>query len=212
MRRELRAVGSVSSSAGSVRLRMSVGIHSGRFDVFLVGSSHRELMSPAPRCRPPCRWRAPPAPARSWSAGRPPSACRPARSAQPIGAGLLLRSEPPANVVQEPGPPPPPPGDLVLSCVPLAVRRSLLAGQIEPEHRPVTVAFIHFDGTDAAIVEHGIEAMAADLLSLIGQTQALADKNGVSFLASDIDHDGGKLILVAGAPDMLRRRRGTDAA
>ena len=87
--------------------------------------------------------------------------------------------------------------------MPLAVRRSLLAGEIEPEHRPVTVAFIHFDGMDAAIVEHGIEAMAADLLSLIGQTQALADKNGVSFLSSDIDHDGGKLILVAGAPDML---------
>jgi class 3 adenylate cyclase/tetratricopeptide (TPR) repeat protein len=203
MRRELRAVGSVSSSAGSVRLRMSVGIHSGRFDVFLVGSSHRELMMTGPAVSTAVQMEGTAGAGQIVVSRATAEHLPPGSVGQPIGAGLLLRSEPPANVVQEPGPPPPPPGDLVLSCVPLAVRRSLLAGQIEPEHRPVTVAFIHFDGTDAAIVEHGIEAMAADLLSLIGQTQALADKNGVSFLSSDIDHDGGKLILVAGAPDML---------
>src|SRR5438309_5840987 len=44
MRAGLRGVGKRQTSAGRVALRMSVGIHSGDFDFFLVGSSHRELI------------------------------------------------------------------------------------------------------------------------------------------------------------------------
>ena len=36
------------TSAGLVSLRMSVGIHSGSFDFFLVGKSHRELVIAGP--------------------------------------------------------------------------------------------------------------------------------------------------------------------
>ncbi len=44
MRRTLRSI--VAGRAGGERLslRMSVGVHSGRFDTFLVGSSHREYL------------------------------------------------------------------------------------------------------------------------------------------------------------------------
>src|SRR5215207_8389925 len=50
MRSELRTVGRTQSSAGAVSLRMSVGIHSGRFDFFLVGDAefHRELVISGP--------------------------------------------------------------------------------------------------------------------------------------------------------------------
>ena len=50
MRSELRTVGRTSSSAGGVSLRMSVGVHSGRFDFFLVGDPqlHRELVISGP--------------------------------------------------------------------------------------------------------------------------------------------------------------------
>src|SRR5919202_598112 len=37
MRRELHRIGRISTSAGFVQLRMSVGVHSGRFEFFLVG-------------------------------------------------------------------------------------------------------------------------------------------------------------------------------
>src|SRR5215213_5498101 len=44
MRRMLRDVGRLETSAGKVTLRMSQGLHSGEFHLFLVGSSHRELL------------------------------------------------------------------------------------------------------------------------------------------------------------------------
>ena len=41
MRRVMRRIGHVRTSVGRVTLRMSVGIHSGTFDFFLVGDDHR---------------------------------------------------------------------------------------------------------------------------------------------------------------------------
>jgi len=43
MRRELRTVGRLTVLGHKVSLRMSVGVHSGLFNFFLVGDSHREL-------------------------------------------------------------------------------------------------------------------------------------------------------------------------
>src|SRR5262245_15444583 len=48
MRRTLRAIGRVKTSAGAVQLKMHVGLHSGRFHFFLVGESHRELLVTGP--------------------------------------------------------------------------------------------------------------------------------------------------------------------
>ncbi len=53
MRNELRSAGRARSSAGAVSLRMSVGIHTGAFDFFLVGDPriHRELVISGPAAR-----------------------------------------------------------------------------------------------------------------------------------------------------------------
>src|SRR5215831_13548101 len=48
MRRVLRAIGRPRTSAGAVQLRMHAGIHSGTFNFFLVGESHRELLVTGP--------------------------------------------------------------------------------------------------------------------------------------------------------------------
>jgi class 3 adenylate cyclase len=48
MRRSLRDLGRLKTSAGLVSLRMSVGVHSGLFDFFMVGESHRELIVAGP--------------------------------------------------------------------------------------------------------------------------------------------------------------------
>ena len=40
MRTTLRTVGRLDTTEGSVTLRMSVGIHSGEFDCYLVGDPH----------------------------------------------------------------------------------------------------------------------------------------------------------------------------
>ncbi len=68
------------------------------------------------------------------------------------------------------------------------------------EHRPVTIAFIRFEGTDALIERSGPVAAAEALHRLVSAVEAATEEQGVAFLASDVDADGGKLILTAGAP------------
>ena len=48
MRSTLRAIGRPKTSAGPIQLKMHAGLHSGRFQFFLVGESHRELLVTGP--------------------------------------------------------------------------------------------------------------------------------------------------------------------
>jgi class 3 adenylate cyclase len=48
MRRALRDVGRIRAGSSSVVLRMSVGVHTGSYAMFLVGGSHRELLVGGP--------------------------------------------------------------------------------------------------------------------------------------------------------------------
>ncbi|HVF08828.1 MAG TPA: AAA family ATPase, partial [Actinomycetota bacterium] len=92
--------------------------------------------------------------------------------------------------------------DEVARCLSAAVRDHVTRGGGTPEHRPVTVAFVHFDGTDGAIERDGPERVSDGLHALISAVQRAADVRGVCFLGSDVDADGGKIILTAGAPSV----------
>src|SRR5438128_1098050 len=48
MRRKLRTVGRIQTRGGRVRLRMSVGVHTDVFPLFLVGRAFRELVTTGP--------------------------------------------------------------------------------------------------------------------------------------------------------------------
>ena len=48
MRATLRRIGNIVTPGGRVRLRMSVGVHTGTFHFFLVGDDHRELLVTGP--------------------------------------------------------------------------------------------------------------------------------------------------------------------
>ena len=65
MRKTLRRVGRISTGSSEVVLRMSVGLHSGAYELFLVGGSHREFLIAGPPPAPSSRWRALRAPGRS---------------------------------------------------------------------------------------------------------------------------------------------------
>jgi hypothetical protein len=83
---------------------------------------------------------------------------------EPKGPGLILRKEPPGYGDKMPRKPRPQMSpEMVAQCLPLAIRTHVLGGGGIPEHRPVTIAFIHFEGTDALIEERGAPA-AADAL------------------------------------------------
>ena len=204
MRTALRAIGRVQTSVGAVSLRMSVGVHSGRFLFLLVGESHRELIVTGTAATTAAEM--------EKTAGAGQIVVSPAAAAalprgslgDALGRGVLLRRTPPGlSSGLEPDDATP-----VLDLapyVPRGLRDYLLAGEHEPEHRPVSVAFVHVGGVDE-LERQGPAAVADALGAVVEAAQQAADAHGTTFLGSDIDADGTKLILVAGAP----RRVGDD--
>jgi len=200
MRKRLQTVGKLVTPGGRVNLRMSVGVHTGSFDFFLVGDSHRELIVTGPGSTRVVEMEG------TAVAGE--IVLSPATIEQlpgnSIGAakgdGWLLKSAPhgetlsPTWVLPELDP------AVLEASVPVAIRETLLAALGEPEHRQVCVAFLHFDGTDDILRTQGPDVLAEGLAQLVAETQAAVDEYGICFLASDVDADGGKLIMTAGAP------------
>lgn len=189
-------------------LRMSIGIHSGAFDAFLVGdpASHRELIVTGH------------------------AITRLVEVEQVCGAGQILLSSataarlPPrllGDVVDVEGAP----ARLLRSApdagtspkhtqdghgvdtIPPGIRAHLEAGGGPPEHRPVAVAFVQFGGIDRLLTDEGEDAAADAVHEVVVAVQRACLEHGVTFFESDIAADGGKIMLTAGAP----RSAGRDA-
>ena len=199
MRRTLTRMGMVESGGVRIRLRMSAGVHSDRFHLFLAGDPYRELLTTGPAWTTVVRMEAAAEAgdillSPSTAAALPSSLLGPA-----LGPGRLLAGLPEAPEA----PDDPPPGvdpALVAACVPTAVLAYAADGEQPPEHRVATVAFVHYAGTDALIAQEGPEAAARELGALVDDVAAAADELRVSLLGTDVDADGGKFMLCAGAP------------
>jgi class 3 adenylate cyclase/tetratricopeptide (TPR) repeat protein len=200
MRSALREARTLPTSVGRVSLRMSVGLHSGIFHFFSVGGSHRELIVAGP------------------------AATRTTRMEQAADAGEILVSDAtaerlPASAVSsskgdgrilrwkrvvEGGPGPtmgyPAPAHAVEGSIPLALRARLADQASEAEHRLASIAFVKFQGVDDLLASTGPDATADALDVVVRAIQEAADAESVTFLASDIDADGGKIILATGIP------------
>jgi class 3 adenylate cyclase/tetratricopeptide (TPR) repeat protein len=198
MRKALRELGRPRTSVGPVLLKMHVGIHSDIFDFFLVGSSHRELLLTGPGVTRTVEMEAG-AEAGEILVSDETAVTLPERIfGDEKEGGRLLRSPP--GALGELQPLPPLDGLELETCVPGPVRRQLADGKPEPEHRQAAVAFVHFGGVDDLLAEQGPDELADVLDAVVGGAQQIADDHGVTFLETDIDSDGGKIILVAGAP------------
>jgi class 3 adenylate cyclase/tetratricopeptide (TPR) repeat protein len=199
MRQTLRELGRPRTSAGAVTLRMHVGIHTGTFQFFLVGDSHRELLLAGPAVTETVAMEAG-AEAGEILLSQAAAAALPtsASGAEKAGGRLLKRNVPVSTTGLEPLPDV---AGLPLElCVPVAIRDYLGGDPVEPEHRQATVAFVQFAGSDRLLAEHGAPALAEALEELVRAVQTAAEEHHVSFLETDIDVDGGRLVLVAGAP------------
>ncbi len=200
MQARLGEVGRLDTTAGRVVLRMSAGVHTGTIHCFLVGESHRELLLVGPDVSTTGTMEGAASAGQivvsSATASRLPAAL----VGPALGPGRRLR-----RVAL------PPPGPVVVSpaetqgadlghYLPTAIRSHLLETGGDPQHRRATVAFCHFDGTDDLLRTEGPEAVAEALDHLVRDVQRAADDQAVTFLGTDIDHDGGKIILVAGVP------------
>ena len=197
MRRALREIGVFQTTAGQVKLRMSVGVHTGRFNFFLVGDSHRELMVAGPAATATIMAE------KVAGAGQivvtPTTAAELPKRAigKNVETGFLLAGNvaaPRVDIdVAQPNP-------RLTQFVPIALREPLLAGQVEPEHRPAVVIFLSFSDFDRLILGDGPEAGAVALDRLVRTVQTAVDRHTVTFLASDAAGDGGKIILTSGVP------------
>ena len=199
MRATLRRIGTLETTGGRVRLRMSVGVHSGLFNFFLVGSRHKELLVTGPAATQTVLMEQA-AEAGEIVVSSSTASALPARFVGAAkGTGHLLRGSPgterrtgnrePRRYDVDPTP-----------ALPMEIREHLLGGATEPEHRLVTVAFIRFEGSDEIVAAEGPAGLAERLAGLVEIVQRSAEEHGVAFLATDIDREGGKLILAAGAP------------
>jgi class 3 adenylate cyclase/tetratricopeptide (TPR) repeat protein len=199
MRRALREVGRLIVLGQKVSLRMSVGVHSGLFNFFLVGESHREFIVTGPGASAVVEMEGSADAGEIVISAATASALRAGLVGAAKGRGHLLLGAPSL-------PEAPPlslervdPGLDLRQGIPLGLRAALIT-RTEPEHRRVTVAFIHYDGTDRLIAEKGPKESARQLDVLVTHVQGAVDRQGVTFLATDADKDGGKIILTAGAP------------
>ena len=81
------------------------------------------------------------------------------------------------------------------------LRAQVLAEQGEAEHRSVAVAFVRFSGTDdAGPHRRARRPSPRRSTSACATCSAATDEHDVTFFETDIDRDGGKVMLVAGAP------------
>ncbi len=201
MRRALREQGALNVLGQKVRLRMSVGVNTAQFHFFLIGHSHRELIVAGPGISETAALEAAADAGEILISAATAAAIRSSLVGPQKGPGhLLLRAPelPSDGPLEYPALELAPNLDLA-ACIPAGLRASLLSATA-PEHRRATVAFVHFDGTDEMIRNRPLDEVSHDLEVLVTTIQDAADRHDVTFLASDVDRDGGKIILTAGAP------------
>ncbi len=203
MRTTLREVGQLRVGGTPIVLRMSVGVHSGVFDFFLVGDAHRELFIAGPAMTDAVAMEAAASAGQILLSHRTveelPSHCVGAD----LGLGRLLARAPvwedsptsasaPATVTVT--------NEEIAGCFSAELRRYVIYQRVAPEHRDATVAFVRFGAFDDLVHEEGARRAGQRLDSLVRLAQAAASRYEVCLLGSDVAEDGGKLLLSAGAP------------
>jgi class 3 adenylate cyclase len=198
MRAKLREIGTFQTTAGKVSLRMSVGAHSGEYDFFLVGDSHREFIVAGPAATRTVEMEGAANANQILISHEMADVLDGSLLGGDSGPGVLLRRSPQIDqteIVADTGP-----SDHLEQFIPLALRDVLGQERVEPEHRPSAVAFLHYEGFDRLLADQGGAATAKILERLVGTVERAADRHDVTFLATDIAPDGGKIILTAGVP------------
>ena len=195
------ALGHFSEQSSPAPLSMSVGIASGTIRGFLAGSTNKEFMVVGEVGSEVVQLQ---------TAADPGEILISAAAAHMIGSeavgpakhqGFLLEQAPTADF-------PEPDDDFELPTtidlaryVPLRLGPHLTLSFNEGEHRLATIAFVKFAGVDALLAEQGPDAVQQALDQLITSAQDAADRYQITFLATDVDDGGGKVIMASGVPE-----------
>ncbi|MEX1103700.1 MAG: adenylate/guanylate cyclase domain-containing protein, partial [Dehalococcoidia bacterium] len=208
MRAALRQANTRRGSIGRLNLKMSVGIHSGEFVALRIGTEHQEMVLCGPGSTTTVLM--------EQTAEADDILVSPATAAALPGAALGASKGPGILLTNKwvrpagPGPVAAPKAayEQILSWIPEGLRRQLLSGSSESEHRFATIAFLRAEGTDTILASEGPEVLASRLNSVMTAVQAATRREGVTILATDIDKDGMKIILASGVPDATEDEAG----
>ncbi len=200
MRQTLRELGRPRTSAGVVALQMHVGIHTGTFQFFLVGDSHRELLLAGPAVSETVAMEAGSDAgeillSRAAAAAVPDQRARRREGRRSAPADGTSRLRTPASS----------------RCPTLPVCRSKRAFRSRSATTSAATRSSPSTGRRPSrscdspaptrlLVERGVAGLEEALDELVRTVQTAADEYHVSFLESDIDADAGRIVLVAGAP------------
>jgi class 3 adenylate cyclase/tetratricopeptide (TPR) repeat protein len=199
MTRAMERVGRVRTSMGRVTLGISVGVHRGRFELYLVGSHHGELVITGPAASITARMEAVAESGEVVVSQRTAESLPPTALGAPQGDGVLLVAAPEAD----PAPARTAPdvsGVDVSWLLPPPTRAHLLGGGEQAEHRHAAVAFVEFSGVDSLSETEGPEAVTPFLRRIVCRAQLVAADTQVTFHGTDIGPDGGKILLLGGVP------------
>ena len=194
--------GTADSSVGPVSLTMSVGVFSGPSQFFAAGTSHRELIVAGPAATATIELEDAAQAGEILVATATAAALDRDWIAQERDGAFLLGSDFSAHAASVAAPRELPGAAAVDvdELLPQPLREALAGGAGEAEHRQVTTAFVKFSGAEAVLASEGIDGLGARIAAFAEAIGGAADEHGVTWLESDIDVDGGKAYLTAGAP------------
>jgi class 3 adenylate cyclase/tetratricopeptide (TPR) repeat protein len=197
MQRELRAFRGLRHRAGRVSLRMSVGIASGPVDLVLTTGSHRELFVLGPTVSGTLAAESAADAGEVLLDAATASALDPSLLGDAKPPGVLLRAAP--DVTLTAAQPEPQVSDAARG-LPVALLETLRDASPYGEHRVSTLAFLQFTNVDERLRAGDRDGVAADLDELMHVALDAAAQHDVTFLATDVAPDGGKLLFAAGVP------------
>ena len=198
MQAVMNRIGRLRTSCGPVRLGMSIGVHTGPVDFFLVGSRYRELVVTGPAATATTHMEKIAERGQVVVSAATAAVLAPQCIGDRAGEGFLLRAAP--EVDSHPNRSPKRTDVDLGAAFCDHLREHLRSGHVEDEHRAIAVGFIEFSGADELLAEHGDQALTDAVTYVVNAVQEAADANDVTLLATDLAENGGKIILTSGAP------------
>src|ERR671911_377683 len=201
LQRALAQLGRAKTSIGRVVLHASAGVESGPVDLVLAGNPAvcRELLVLGPTATGVAMLEHAATRGEVLVGDATAAAVGSAGIRPRVGWGHLLVGA--AATPRMPRQPTPvPKAEVLEQLLPPQLRNYLSQPSREPEHRTVAVAFVCFDHTDSILAQDGPEALMTAMDELLRHVQDAAAAHDVCFLGTDVDVDGGKIILLGGAP------------
>lgn len=209
MQKVMRATGSRRTSRGPLRLRMSVGVHSGVCDFFLLGhADHRDLVVAGPAVTTLTQMEKVAGPGQIVISDRTAARLAAGGAKAPstaVGDGWLLRHAPKLPGRKRLAQPLDFAGVDPGVAVSRILREHVLGRGLDSEHRHAAVGFLRFSGVDRLLAAHGPDATQSTLDHVITTLQSAAAANEVTYTTADIGPEGGKVLLCAGAPRRVGR-------